>query len=74
MSLESKITEKRDESHRLKKRNWLLNVIQRPEIGPFGVMLLLIFALGFFSIPESANTWNLFEGEGLNALGIRKRA
>ena len=71
MGLESKITEKREETDRLKKRNWLLNVIQRPEIGPFGVMLLLIFALGFFSIPESSNTWNLFEGEGLNALGIR---
>ena len=44
---------------------------KEPEIGPFGVMLLLILALGFFSIPENANTWNLFEGEGLNALGIR---
>jgi simple sugar transport system permease protein len=61
----------RAESDRLKKRNWFIEILQRPEIGPFGVMLLLILALGFFSIPENANTWNLFEGEGLNALGIR---
>ena len=40
----------RAESDRLKKRNWFIEILQRPEIGPFGVMLLLILALGFFSI------------------------
>ena len=34
-------------------------------------MILLLLALGFFSIPESADTLNPFKGEGLNALGIR---
>ena len=71
MTVETSKTEPREETDRLKKRSWFMEIIQRPEIGPFGVMFLLIFALGFFSIPENADTWNLFAGEGLNALGVR---
>ena len=46
----------RAESDRLKKTSWFIEILQRPEIGPFGVMLLLIIAHRFFSKPENANT------------------
>ena len=61
----------RTESDRLLKRGRLKTLVQRPEIGPFGVLILLILALGFFSIPAGVDTWNPFAGEGFNALGIR---
>ena len=34
-------------------------------------MILILLALGIFSIPENVNSWNPFDGEGFNALGIR---
>ena len=61
----------RTESDRLGKRGRLNNLVQRPEIGPFGVLILLMLALGFFSIPAGVDSWNPFAGEGFNALGIR---
>ena len=61
----------RTESDRLRKRGRLKNLVQRPEIGPFGVLILLMLALGFFSIPAGVDSWNPFAGEGFNALGIR---
>ena len=64
-------TQTRQEGDRLAKRGWFKNLVFRPEIGPFGVMILLLLALGFFSIPASEDTWNPFAGEGFNALGIR---
>ena len=60
-----------NELQRLKKRNWFVNLVSRPEIGPFSVMILILLALGIFSIPENVNSWNPFDGEGFNALGIR---
>ncbi|MEC7418411.1 MAG: ABC transporter permease [SAR324 cluster bacterium] len=59
------------EADRQIRKNKFAALFQHPEIGPLGVMLLLLLALGFFSIPESADTLNPFKGEGLNALGIR---
>ena len=65
---------KRSEKDRLTRRSFFGGVVQRPEIGPFSVMILLLLALGFFSIPESVTTLNPFAGEGFNALGIRNNS
>jgi len=64
-------SEKRTETDRLVKKNWFFALFQNPEVGPFGVMILLLLALGFFSIPESVDSYNPFAGAGFNALGIR---
>ncbi len=64
-------SEKRTETDRLVKKNWFFALFQHPEVGPFGVMILLLLALGFFSIPIGVDSWNPFVGEGFNALGIR---
>ena len=61
----------RQESDRLGQKKWYSAITSRPEIGPFGVMLLLFFMLGYFSIPEGQFSLNPFSGEGFNALGIR---
>ena len=61
----------RTEADRLVKKNRFIVALQRPEIGPFGVMILLLLALGFFSVPEGVDSLNPFDGEGFNALGIR---
>jgi len=64
-------SEKRTETDRLVKKNWFFGLFQHPEVGPLGVMILLLLALGFFSIPVGVDSWNPFAGEGFNALGIR---
>ena len=61
----------RQESDRQGQTKWYSSITARPEIGPFGVMLLLFFMLGYFSIPEGQFSLNPFSGEGFNALGIR---
>jgi len=61
----------RTEADRLVKKNRFIGALQRPEIGPFGVMILLLLALGTFSVPEGVDSLNPFDGEGFNALGIR---
>ena len=61
----------RQESDRQGEKKWYSSITSRPEIGPFGVMLLLFFMLGYFSIPEGQFSLNPFAGEGFNALGIR---
>ena len=61
----------RTEADRLVKKNRFIGALQRPEIGPFGVMILLLLALGVFSVPEGVDSLNPFDGEGFNALGIR---
>ena len=61
----------RQESDRQGQKKWYSPFTSRPEIGPFGVMLLLFFMLGYFSIPEGEFSLNPFAGEGFNALGIR---
>ena len=61
----------RQESDRQGQKKWYSSITSRPEIGPFGVMLLLFFMLGYFSIPEGEFSLNPFAGEGFNALGIR---
>ena len=71
MSSEISTTVKRNETDRHKKKNWFQILLARPEIGPFGVMLLLFGMLGYFSIPEGQFSINPFTGEGFNALGIR---
>ncbi len=64
-------TGQRQESDRQGQKKWYSPFTSRPEIGPFGVMLLLFFMLGYFSIPEGEFSLNPFAGEGFNALGIR---
>ena len=64
-------TTQRQESDRQGQKKWYSPFTSRPEIGPFGVMLLLFFMLGYFSIPEGEFSLNPFAGEGFNALGIR---
>ena len=44
----------RTEADRLIKKNRFTGALQRPEIGPFGVMILLLLALGVFSAVFSA--------------------
>ena len=61
----------RQESDRQGKKRWYSAITARPEIGPFGVMILLFCMLGYFSIPEGQFSLNPFSGEGFNALGIR---
>jgi simple sugar transport system permease protein len=61
----------RQESDRHGPKKFFSAVLARPEIGPIGVMLLLFGMLGYFSIPVAEDTWNPFNGEGFNALGIR---
>ena len=67
----SSINQPRQESDRQGQKKWYSSFTSRPEIGPFGVMLLLFFMLGYFSIPEGEFSLNPFAGEGFNALGIR---
>ena len=64
-------TVQRKESDRQGQKKWYSSFTSRPEIGPFGVMLLLFLLLGYFSIPEGEFSINPFAGEGFNALGIR---
>ena len=64
-------TVQRQESDRQGQKKWYSSFTSRPEIGPFGVMLLLFLLLGYFSIPEGEFSINPFAGEGFNALGIR---
>ncbi len=61
----------RQESDRQGEKKWYSAFISRPEVGPFGVMVLLFCMLGYFSIPEGQFSLNPFSGEGFNALGIR---
>ena len=61
----------RQESDRQAQKKWYSSITSRPEIGPFGVMILLFCMLGYFSIPEGEFSLNPFAGEGFNALGIR---
>ena len=61
----------RQESDRQGEKKWYSALISRPEVGPFGVMILLFCLLGYFSIPEGQFSLNPFSGEGFNALGIR---
>ena len=61
----------RQESDRQAKKKWYSSILARPEIGPIGVMILLLCLLGYFSIPEGQFSLNPFSGEGFNALGIR---
>ena len=61
----------RQESDRQGQKRWYSAITARPEIGPFGVMILLFCMLGYFSIPEGQFSLNPFSGEGFNALGIR---
>ncbi len=61
----------RQESDRHGPKKFFSALLARPEIGPIGVMLLLFGMLGYFSIPVAEDTWNPFNGEGFNALGIR---
>ena len=61
----------RQESDRQGQKRWYSTITSRPEIGPFGVMVLLFCMLGYFSIPEGQFSFNPFSGEGFNALGIR---
>ena len=44
-----------NELQRLKKRNWFVNLVSRPEIGPFSVMILILVVSQYFSIPENVN-------------------
>ena len=67
----SSTNQPRQESDRQDQKKWYSSITARPEIGPFGVMLLLFFMLGYFSIPEGQFSLNPFSGEGFNALGIR---
>ena len=67
----SSTNQPRQESDRQGQKKWYSSITARPEIGPFGVMLLLFFMLGYFSIPEGQFSLNPFSGEGFNALGIR---
>ena len=67
----SSTNQPRQESDRQGQKRWYSSITARPEIGPFGVMLLLFFMLGYFSIPEGQFSLNPFSGEGFNALGIR---
>ncbi len=61
----------RQESDRQGEKKWYSALTSRPEIGPFGVMIILFCMLGYFSIPEGQFSLNPFSGEGFNALGIR---
>ena len=61
----------RQESDRQGEKKWYSALTSRPEVGPFGVMVLLFCMLGYFSIPEGQFSLNPFSGEGFNALGIR---
>ncbi len=61
----------RQESDRQGEKKWYSAFTSRPEVGPFGVMVLLFCMLGYFSIPEGQFSLNPFSGEGFNALGIR---
>ena len=61
----------RQESDRQGEKKWYSAFMSRPEVGPFGVMVLLFCMLGYFSIPEGQFSLNPFSGEGFNALGIR---
>ncbi|WP_440925415.1 ABC transporter permease [Candidatus Pelagibacter sp.] len=61
----------RQESDRQGEKKWYSALTSRPEVGPFGVMVLLFCMLGYFSIPEGQFSFNPFSGEGFNALGIR---
>ena len=61
----------RQESDRHAPKKRFLSLFARPEIGPIGVMILLMGMLGYFSIPVAEATWNPVNGEGFNALGIR---
>ena len=61
----------RQESDRQAEKKWYSPILARPEIGPIGVMILLLCLLGYFSIPEGQFSLNPFSGEGFNALGIR---
>jgi len=61
----------RQESDRQGEKKWYSALMARPEVGPLGVMILLFFMLGYFSIPEGEFSLNPFSGEGFNALGIR---
>lgn len=71
MSSHAQETNKRKESDRHLPKTWYQAALARPEIGPLGVMLLLLGMLGYFSIPEGQFSLNPFTGEGFNALGIR---
>lgn len=73
-SLEKDVTNSRKETDRLSQNGWVKQLFSRPESGPFLVMLILLIALGYFSIPEGAASLNPFVGEGFNALGIRNNA
>ena len=64
-------TAQRQEADRHAPKKRFLSLFVRPEIGPIGVMILLMGMLGYFSIPAAEATWNPFNGEGFNALGIR---
>ena len=64
-------TAQRQEADRHAPKKRFLSLFARPEIGPIGVMILLMGMLGYFSIPAAEATWNPFNGEGFNALGIR---
>ena len=61
----------RQESDRQGEKKWYSAFTSRPEVGPFGVMVLLFCMLGYFSIPEGQFSLNPFSGEGFNALGVR---
>jgi simple sugar transport system permease protein len=71
MSSEKSNVANRNEADRHLQKNWFQILLARPEMGPFGVMLLLFGMLGYFSIPEGQFSLNPFTGEGFNALGIR---
>ena len=59
----------RQESDRQAEKKWYSPILARPEVGPIGVMILLLCLLGYFSIPEGQFSLNPFSGEGFNALG-----
>jgi len=50
----------RQESDRQGQKKWYSEITSRPEIGPFGVMIILFCLLGYFSIPEGQFSLNPF--------------
>ena len=54
----SSTNQPRQEADRQAQKKWYSAITSRPEIGPFGVMLLLFLMLGYFSIPEGQFSLN----------------
>ena len=53
--MNSESQSQRQESDRLEKKNWFIAIFARPEIGPLGVMiLLLVYLVTFLFLRENS--------------------